>query len=226
MMGYLSRIRLKPGLDLAQLAKVLPSDAYAEHRLIWQWFGEDAEARDFLFRREQQDHWPVFYVLSRREPIDKKNLWNIETRAFAPNLASGERLAFALRANPVRVRKISDDPAIKTRRRDDVVADLKKHRYSNPEQRPPLASIVQEAGEPWLVERGAKFGFEIESVHVDGYRQQRLYKPGTAKPIMLSTLEFTGTLRILDAGQFVEGLFQGIGPAKAFGCGLLLVRRA
>ncbi len=224
-MGYLSRIRLKPGLDLAQLAKVLPSDAYAEHRLIWQWFGEGADTRDFLFRREQQGHWPFFYVLSRREPIDKKNLWDIETRPFAPKLTFGERLAFVLRANPVRVRKISDDPIIKTRHRDDVVADLKKRRYADRRQRPPMAEIVQEAGEPWLAERGAKFGFEVESVHADGYRQQRLYKPSAGKPIILSTVEFTGTLRILDAGQFVERLFRGIGPAKAFGCGLLLVRR-
>ena len=225
-MSYLSRIRLKPGLDLAQLAKVLPADAYAEHKLIWQWFGDIDEHRDFLFRREQQGHWPFFYVLSRREPVVPKNLWEIESKRYEPKLSNGERLAFILRANPVRVRKISDDPAVKTRRRDDVVADLKKRRYTEPAQRPPMAVIVQEAGEQWLAERAEKYGFEIESVNVDSYHQQRLYKPGAKKPISLSTVEFSGILRIADAGRFAERLRQGIGPAKAFGCGLLLVRRA
>jgi CRISPR system Cascade subunit CasE len=224
-MSYLSRIRLKPSLDLAQLAKALPSDAYAEHKLIWQLFSESSDTRDFLFRREQQGHWPFFYVLSRREPADTKSLWDIESRLFRPRLASGERLAFVLRANPVRVRKISDDPAIKTRRRDDMVADLKKRRYPDRQQRPPMAAIVHEAGAEWLVERAERCGFEIESVHADGYRQHRLYKPGADKPIMMSTLEFNGVLRVLHVERFVETLHHGIGPAKAFGCGLLLVRR-
>lgn len=224
-MSYLSRIRLKPGLDLAQLAKALPTDAYAEHKLIWQLFSERSDTRDFLFRREQQGHWPFFYVLSRHEPVDEKNLWDIECRPFQPRLASGERLAFALRANPVRVRKISDDPAVKTRRRDDVVADLKKHRYPDRQQRPPLAAIVHEAGAEWLAERAGRCGFEIEFVHPDGYRQHRLYKPGADRPISMSTLEFNGVLRVVDGERFLETLRHGIGPAKAFGCGLLLVRR-
>jgi CRISPR system Cascade subunit CasE len=225
MMSYLSRIRLKPGLDLAQLARALPSDAYAEHKLLWQLFSESSDTRDFLFRREQQGHWPFFYVLSRHEPVDTKNLWDIESRPFQPRLASGERLAFALRANPVRVRKISDDPAVKTRRRDDVVADLKQHRYPDRQQRPPLAAIAHEAGAEWLAERAERCGFKIESVYADGYRQHRLYKPGANRPISMSTLEFNGVLRIVNVERFLETLHRGLGPAKAFGCGLLLVRR-
>ena len=57
-MSYLSRIRLKPGLDLTQLAKAIPTDAYGEHKLIWRLFSERSDTRDFLFRREQQGHWP------------------------------------------------------------------------------------------------------------------------------------------------------------------------
>jgi CRISPR system Cascade subunit CasE len=224
-MAYLHRIRLKSGLDLARLAKGLPSDAYGEHKLLWQLFSEGAEHRDFLFRREQQGHWPFFYVLSRRQPNDRKNLWDIDTKPFEPKLAPGERLVFVLRANPVRVRKLDDDRSNKKRRRDDVVADLKKRQYPDQEQRPPLAAIVREAGEQWLTERAGKSGFQVESVCADGYRQQRFYKAGSEKPIFLSTLDYSGILRIVDAERFTEKLVQGIGPAKAFGCGLMLVRR-
>jgi CRISPR system Cascade subunit CasE len=38
-------------------------------------------------------------------------------------------------------------------------------------------------------------------------------------------VDFEGTIEITDPGIFVEALFTGIGPAKAFGCGLMLVRR-
>jgi CRISPR system Cascade subunit CasE len=222
----LHRISLKPGLDVQQLARALPANAYAEHRLVWRWFSKDAPGRDFLFRREQQGHWPYFYVLSKREAVDLTNLWEIETRRFEPKLSTGERLSFVLRANPVVVRKISDDPEIKTRRRDDVVADLKKKRYPDKTRRPPLGDMVCEAGSEWLSARAGRNGFALESLGVDGYYQHRWYKPGKDAPVTLSTLEFTGTLRIEDPALFTEKLFQGIGPAKAFGCGLLLVRRA
>lgn len=224
-MTFLSRARLKPGMQLGELARLLPADAYAEHKLLWQWFSRGVEARDFLFRREQQGHCPQFYVVSRCVPNDPGNHWDIDCKPFAPRLAAGERLTFVLRANPVRVRKISDDPAIKTRRRDDVVADLKKRRYSDREQRPPMGTIVQEAGETWLSERASSCGFELEAVYAEGYRQHRLYKRGRGEPITLSTVDFSGRLRITDAARFTERLFRGIGPAKAFGCGLLLVRR-
>ncbi len=225
MNGYMHRIRLKPGLDIQQLARLLPTNAYAEHKLVWQWFAGEEAGRDFLFRREQQGHWPLYYVLSKRQAVDLSNSWEIESRPFEPRLMNDERLAFSLRANPVKVRKISDDPTIKTRRRDDVVADLKQKLYQDKSQRPPMAQIVFEAGTEWLAGRAEKNGFALEALNVDGYHQHRLYKPGTDKPVNLSTIEFSGILRITDAKVFTEKLFQGIGPAKAFGCGLLLVRR-
>jgi CRISPR system Cascade subunit CasE len=231
MNGYLHRIRLMPGLGVEQLARVLPASAYGEHQLVWRWFGEGADSRDFLFRREQQgslEHpgqGPLFYVLARREAVDRSGLWDIQSKRFEPRLSVGERLSFVLRANPVKARKISEDRAIKTRRRDDVVADLKKRRYPDPNQRPPMAEIVREAGTAWLAERAEASGFELESLAVDGYRQQRWYKPGTDRPITLSTVEFEGVLRVCDAARFTGRLFQGIGPAKSFGCGLLLIRR-
>ena len=34
----------------------------------------------------------------------------IQTKEYRPRLFAGQRLAFSLRANPVRVRRVSDDP--------------------------------------------------------------------------------------------------------------------
>ncbi len=43
--------------------------------------------------------------------------------------------------------------------------------------------------------------------------------------IRFSTLDFEGILTVENTNEFTRMLFAGIGPAKAFGCGLMLVRR-
>lgn len=40
-----------------------------------------------------------------------------------------------------------------------------------------------------------------------------------------SSVDFTGELQITDAEKFRHTLFNGLGRAKAFGCGLLMVKR-
>ncbi|MBU4427334.1 MAG: type I-E CRISPR-associated protein Cas6/Cse3/CasE, partial [Proteobacteria bacterium] len=41
----------------------------------------------------------------------------------------------------------------------------------------------------------------------------------------LRTLDFEGKLKIVDADRFKKSLFNGIGSAKAFGCGMMMVKR-
>ena len=43
--------------------------------------------------------------------------------------------------------------------------------------------------------------------------------------LSFSTADFSGELTVFDPSAFVMTLRNGIGPAKAFGCGLLLVHR-
>ncbi len=50
-------------------------------------------------------------------------------------------------------------------------------------------------------------------------------KRNGGKQVSLSTLEFNGVLTVADPKLFLETLYEGIGPAKGFGCGLMLVRR-
>ena len=39
------------------------------------------------------------------------------------------------------------------------------------------------------------------------------------------SMAIEGKLKIVDIDRFKKALFQGIGSAKAFGCGLMIVRR-
>ena len=45
------------------------------------------------------------------------------------------------------------------------------------------------------------------------------------KVFKLRTLDFEGKLKIVDADRFKKSLFNGIGSAKAFGCGMMMVKR-
>jgi CRISPR system Cascade subunit CasE len=228
-MPYLSKIELRRGQPLGQLASAIPKNAYADHQVIWRLMAEgDAAPRSFLFRREQLGHWPVFYVLSEREPTAVDPAWQVATKPFAPTLTAGTRLGFVLRANPVRTRKASPDPTDKRRHRDDVVMQAKRQeaaREPEPSRRASQAALVQQAGPGWLADRAERNGFALEAVHVDDYRQHRLAKRGQDQAIRFSTLDYQGILRVLDVERFLDALTHGIGPAKAFGCGLLLVRR-
>jgi CRISPR system Cascade subunit CasE len=61
-----------------------------------------------------------------------------------------------------------------------------------------------------------------DRLRVDGYSTWRQHG-GTG--IALTTLDFEGVLEVVDPGSFLSSLLGGIGPAKAFGCGLMLIRR-
>ena len=225
---YFSRISFASSADrdVVSLARQVCADAYREHQSLWRLFEKDPDAeRDFLFRREQVGRWPRYFMVSDREPAYIDGLWRIESKPYAPGIASGQVLAFSLRVNPV----VTRTNEAGRKQRHDVVMDRKKQiDYSSmtASERPPMANLIDEAGIHWLERRAEKHGFSFDpdGVRVDGYLRHRVSKKG-GKTICFSTLDYTGLLAVDDTALFKTALFQGIGPAKAFGCGLLLVRR-
>jgi CRISPR system Cascade subunit CasE len=87
-----------------------------------------------------------------------------------------------------------------------------------------LASVAAHAGATWLRERQEGLGCFIDegSLRIDGYRTYRLSRKNNA---CFSSLDFAGCLTVTDVERFQNSLFHGVGPAKGFGCGLLLVKR-
>jgi CRISPR system Cascade subunit CasE len=92
---------------------------------------------------------------------------------------------------------------------------------------PSEAEIVQNVGFEWLARKGEQYGFSVDEheVRADGYRQERFYKAKGKHHVNISTVDFTGLLTVTDPERFQNALYRGIGPAKSFGCGLMLVRR-
>lgn len=225
-MSYFSRVTLKAGrVKPEQLVGLACGDGYKEHQALWRLFASDPDAeRDFLFRRDELYPGVRYFVVSQREPQDRDGIWLIETKPYAPSVDEGQQLAFSLRLNPVVKRKGEDGKS----RRHDVVMDAKRragYQSQARSEREPETAIAQQAGLEWLRSRAASHGFSIgeKGLCVEGYRQHRSPKRGNQ--ISYSSMDFAGVLKVEDLGLFAESLQNGIGPAKAFGCGLLLVRR-
>ncbi len=224
---YFSRVRMAPEAHSVEKAvSFLNKGGYAVHQLLWQLFpnGPDAK-RDFIYRQEWQNGWPVFYMVSQREPVPVNGTLSVETKHYDPMLTPGQRFGFTLRANPVVTRKKENGKRV----RHDVVMDAKfqKRTQSDTGNSVLPSELIEMAGIKWLNERSNSLGFEIEgqATSVDGYLQHRFFKKGKKFPIRYSTIDYNGILNISDPTRFLKTLYEGIGHAKAFGCGLMLVRR-
>ena len=96
-----------------------------------------------------------------------------------------------------------------------------------------LKACVDRALEKWFVNQGERLGFKLvaesnnlSKLQNSAYQWHRLSaKGGKGDKSGFSSIDFTGELQIADINKFKEALFSGIGRSKAFGCGLLLVRR-
>lgn len=224
---WLTRARLRRDASIATLAPVLlPEDddlrTSVSHRLVWSLFADTADRRrDFLWREDSPGH---FMVLSARPPEEAGNrLFSLDTKAFAPRLEAGDRLHFTLRANPT-VAHAVPGRARRSPRRDVVMAALHDipPGAARQQARP---GLVQETGAAWMLGVATQSGFDAETIRADSYTQLRIPR-ASGQPIRLSTLDVEGVLRVTAPDTFLAKLAVGFGRAKAFGCGLMLIRRA
>lgn len=218
---YLSRLRVAQSPSVAALGDLLDpahtgARMEAHHRLLWSAFAGDPDAaRDYLWRAEGQGR---FMVLSRRAPLAGPLFDPPEVKEFTPDLAAGDRLRFVLRANATRDRKGVG--------RVDVVMDA-LHGVPKEERAVQRMVLAQQAATVWMEQQGTRAGVALEALVVDDYSTVTL--PVTPRDRhrqpKFGVLEMTGQLRVTDPGAFLDKLARGFGRAKAFGCGLMLIRR-
>jgi CRISPR system Cascade subunit CasE len=220
---YFSRLTLNPAPSARALIQMLnPKDANAaadaHHRLIWTAFSDAKDRnRDFLWRYDGDNR---FYTLSARLPRPGDLFGEPAIKTFEPNLVIGDRLNFVLRANATKVSKQAGG------KRVDVVMDLL---YDEPKEKRAEGrmKLAQLAGEAWMARQGAAKGFAPLKTVVEGYTvlelghktAKRSYRPH------LGVLDLSGTLTVTDPNLFLAALAQGFGRAKAWGCGLMMIRR-
>ena len=226
---YLSRASLRRDASLKALAPLLlgaegsdHSTRQPGHHLVWSLFADGAgRRRDFLWREMQTG---VFLILSARWPRDPHALFDLdEPKPFSPVLAPDDGLAFSLRANPVVRRR---EPSRRRSTKHDVVMDALRAHPAGERARRRL-DVVRDQGFAWLDRQARRAGFVVRpnDVQIDGYEQCRVARRGGA-PLSYSTVDYTGRLTVSDPPAFLRALADGFGAAKAYGCGLMLIRRA
>jgi CRISPR system Cascade subunit CasE len=224
---YFTRIRFNPEVEPNQLAQALCQDVYREHQALWALFNSDPEAqRDFLYRQAIENGHVQYYVVSQRVPVDASGIWHLDPpKPYHPQLQTGEHLSFSLRANPVVTITVEG----KQQRHDVVMHEKKQIGFDQlpPQEKPPMPQLIQTSGLRWLQAREAAHGFQVlpHYLSVEAYRQHSSHTRRSRHPIRFSSLDFQGVLLVTDSDRFRQALFQGLGRSKAFGCGLLLVRR-
>lgn len=109
----------------------------------------------------------------------------------------GTRWRFLLRANP-------------TVKRDDAHAQIS------------LQAEKDSLRQRWIERRAAEHGFDL--VAQDAMRSEPMWLDRPGGRFRLNVTTYSGVLRVVDADRVGHALVSGIGRARSWGCGLLLLQ--
>ena len=203
---YLTRIDLQP--QVRAIWRAL-GDCQQMHRLVSGLFQRGRKESEILYRLRDDRGLTALYLYSNT-PVDRSALTAGMTFAGERDLTdwlkgfqAGQVWGFDLLAAPTK--KVAEEGHKNSRRR-----------------------ILREQTErlEWLSRKAAQYGFallqanEREGVHMTGKHAQeqggRMYWDG---------YRYDGILQIKDAERFRQAVSGGIGAGKAYGLGMLLLRR-
>lgn len=200
---YLSEIVLNP-LDRRTM-RIL-SDAYRLHKFMMAGFSNEGKPSRILFRQEPEVKGNILRLLvqSNQRPMwpqmdeYKKIILKVQSKEFTPQFRKGAIYRFRLRANPV------------------VTREGKRY-----------GLIREEALIDWLKKKEGQSGANFVSVRAidEGYITGVKRTGERSDHVRIKTARFEGVLKITEPVNFIKVLTGGIGPAKAFGCGLLSLAR-
>lgn len=207
-----SYLRSPQRLHAAVCKAATPRQPGGEGRVLWRLDGVSAPTAD---------RPPVLWIASP-EPPDLDDLAAeagvavggvvYATKSYVPlldRLSAGQRFGFRLAANAVRSRK-TEEGAERSKRFGHVTA-------------------AQQLA--WLLDRADRHGFAVvptasgePDAAVVGRRVLRFNRDG--RRVTVAVAEFAGRLDVTDAATLRRTLVNGIGHARAYGCGLLTVAPA
>ncbi len=217
---YLSRLLLDPRSKQVHREG---RDPYQQHRTVMSGFPQTLpDGERVLYRLDIQPRTGqmILLVQSKTEPswdtlADKdyllpedqfSHLANPAIKPIQLSLQAGQILGFRLRANPVK-RVFKADPEKKLKKGQRI-------------------ALFDEADQlAWLHRQAKEHGFTIGDVTIvdEGFKQGKTKKQHNLK---FFAVRFEGHLQVADSDKLLTAIQQGIGPAKAFGCGLLSLGRA
>jgi len=183
-------------------------DAYDWHQLVWKCFpGRDGQPRDFLTRLDSRREGFRLLVVSPSAPTrpDWCPPGSWQSKPIPETYFMRRRYAFQLCANP-------------TKKVTKLDADGQPTKNG---RRVPLSTREEFVG--WISRKGEQGGFALDTESLHTFPRGREYFEKKGMLGMHSAVEFQGVLTVTDPGKFHETFTRGIGSAKAFGFGLLII---
>jgi CRISPR system Cascade subunit CasE len=185
---------------------------YEIHRVLWKLFLEDADAnRDFLFRvgHSDRNHAEVLMQSKKKPERSSVEVKILAWKEFPLTLHAGQRLRFFLTANPIKT--INDESG-----RTKADGETKKCRVP----------LIREEDQRVWIERKFQNAASFETLIIDPVFPLRFRKGKEDRAGKIQPVSFQGILNVKTPEEMTELVQNGIGPAKAFGCGLLSLARA
>ena len=200
-MTYLTRVTT----DTVEASRHRIGDRYRWHQEIWKAFPGIPEGteQEFLYRIDRKESRITLWILSSAEP-QSLGWGHWETKPVAETFLNHKRYEFALCANPtvMRVVRLDDGSRKKNGRRTAI--------YGEDELK------------QWLAQKGEAAGFRVEQSRCEPPVKEYFYKGN--KQGVHARVDFQGVLTVTDRDAFKTAWKNGIGPTKAFGFGLLLLK--
>lgn len=223
-MSWLARLEVDAEIARAEGIQ----DSYGWHKRLWECFPDAPDVeRDFLTRIDTVEGAFRLWILSKRKPVRPQ--W-CPTDGFAPkeiasSFLSHRYYAFDLRANPVKT-IVQRGPNGETLYRADGKRKSGK--------RAPL--VKPEELRAWLIQKGkVRCLDQTTRLEVQGGFRIVEERPLEISPMVESHfrkkgqsgyhggVQFKGILEVTDREAFAETYKSGVGSAKGFGFGMLLL---
>ena len=169
--------------------------SYDWHRWIWNSFPDDPDRkRDFLFRVDVQDRQVRILLLSANTPAAIEN-WTWRTKRVSDEFLDQRAYRFQVRINPT-FRRSADHRRIALYKESDI--------------------------HEWLKRKMSAIGAGLLSAEVDQPRDELFVKDGKRGKHVC--VDVRGIISVHDQSLFLQGFLAGIGSAKGFGYGLLMLQ--
>lgn len=209
-MIYLSQLILNPASRMVQSELKNP---YEMHRTLLNGFTDSRKNANVLYRLDIHPYSGVMALLVQStiepnwQPLEQAGQGHYlhappAYKVIELPLRDGQMFRFRLVANP------------------SFKKDGKRHAfYKEADQR----HWLETKGTGCAEKKRPSLGFQVLEVDIqkDGNQYGSIHRDEQKHKVTIHTVQFNGRLRISDATKFHTALEKGIGPAKAFGCGLL-----
>ena len=85
--------------------------------------------------------------------------------------------------------------------------------------------LDEKAATDWMNRQATTRGFFLRSLTVEDYHTLRIKRERGNSRAIHGILDLRGALDVSEPNKFLSALSKGFGRAKAWGCGLMLIRR-